>query len=537
MRKVILSIIFCVTAVIVRADELGELPKGATAKAVEVGTECYITANGKTTKCEYDAKTGEWTPADIAESSPQVANCLDAAAAGIYNSTKIADEFNKLLNEFDDNKKNTDAEISALKENYKAIMKKLKDLSDVDVNSCDLCDHETVYESITIDNQGNYTIGETSSSGCVETAKKIAGNLVTMGQSIAADRARITAAEDRLTAAETTLENHDGRISALENADKKYATQKSVNDLESKGNKKHNELEDEITYVWSKLNAHIANCDGDGDGTNIIEIATCDLCSNTNGVSMASLSFQPRKEPSLGKPEVPAQIINDTTSVDGCEDAVSQLESNINALISAVEYVLPVPPKLDDHIDWAKEDSAAQWDAINSLGFGEVGYTGSISTLAEALDPNKKGEIGGKIMFQPSSSTTNYFTLPVGKLDFPECDGLSSNDVENLVNFLLESFNGGCPCTPDEYIKEETDPIWEEEKAGYVTKDEFENTREALMAAMEQLRLEIEAVKEKHEGDIAIVQNEVETVIFATRYFDERITALESLTNNATGGN
>jgi hypothetical protein len=540
MRKVILSIIFCVTAVIVRADELGELPKGATAKAVEVATECYITANGKTTKCKYDAKTGEWTPAGIAESSPQVANCLDAAAAGIYNSTKIANEFNTLLGDFNKNKALTDAEISALKENYAAIMEKLKDLSNVEVNSCDLCDHETVYESITFDNQGNYIIGETSSSGCVETSKKIAGNFVTIGQAIAADRARLTEAEERLTEAEATLENHGGRISALENANNDYATKESVKKLKTEGEEKHNELEDDITFVWSKLNTHIKNCNGDGGDTNIIEFATCDLCSNTNGISMASLSFQPRKEGSSGKPEVPAQIVSGTTPVDGCEGAISQVEENIAAVVEAVSTLLPLPPKLDEHIDWANDDSKAQWDAIADSLLRKTTYTGSVKSLAEALDPNKEGKIGGQVMILAATSPTNYYAIDIGKLDFPECDGLSSNDVENLVKTLLNSFGGGCACTPDEYIKEETDPVWEEEKAGYVTITAFQEAIESLRQEISEMGVRLDAAEFKaneawglakaNEGDLSTVYNELELAI-------ERIAELERQTNNATGGN
>lgn len=150
-------------------------------------------------------------------------------------------------------------------------------------------------------------------------------------------------------------------------------------------------------------------------------------------------------------------------------------------------------------------------------------------------------------MILAATSPTNYYAIDIGKLDFPECEGLSSNDVENLVNFLLESFNGGCYCTPDEYIKEETDPVWEAEKAGYVTKDEFENTREALMAAMGQMQKDIESINTElsnlrtefaHSNvNVDNLLNEVAVLQSANNNINTRIDELSSRIGNLEGGN
>lgn len=531
MRKVLAIFMFLTAGVTFAQD--GELPAGANAKPVEVDTRCTIVVGGETVDCYYDPDSGKWTPGGITD-NPAIGNCLDAAAAGIYNADKIAEQFNKLLDEFKNEKDLTDAEIKALNENYDAIMEKLKDLSNVEVNECDLCNLETKeFNSITIDDKGGYRLGKTSSSGgCNEAAEKLADNIVSMGQSIAADRKRLTDAEKRLADAETTLVDHGSRISTLEGKD--WATMASVNAIYTWGLGEHDRLLRKIGGVRDDLNAHIKNCNGDGDGTNTIEFATCDLCSNTNGVEIADLTFVKHEQAVGDKPAVPAHIESPKSTVTGCDDAIKQVGDNVGELVTAVGTVLYLPERVETHIEWAEQDSAKQWEEISKNAFKESTYQGSISSLAEALDPSNNKTVGGKVMFQPSaSSTNNYFTLEVGKLSYPPCEGVSSNEVEDIVKNYIDSEGGGCTCTPDEYIKEETDPIWQEEKSSYATLQDLEEVNDILGSLIEQMQLEIE----KLEGDIAIVQHMAETTITATRHLDERLMALESLTNNITGGN
>lgn len=556
MKKIAFILSLSLVASLALAYKEGQLPTSANAQPVEVDTICEIIVGGEATACYYDPHTQTWTPSGITN-NPTAKNCLDAAAAGIHNSAKIATEFNLLLEEFNKNKKEVKADIDALQEGLNALWDALADLDEdgeVEINECDLCNHATTFEDFTLYPDGSYKVGTTTSSGCASTAKKIADGIVDAGKSISENRTRIVSLEEFEKDATEIINSHGVRITALENKNNSYATKAQVTDLENWAKGQHSDLSADTADVKFALQAHIQNCNGGSDGTNIIEFATCDLCSKTNGVEVTELSFVGYKQAVGDKPAVPAHIESKKGTAIGCNDALKQVGDNVSELETAVGTVLYLPERVETHIEWAEQDSAKQWEEISKNAFKESTYQGSVSSLAEALDPNNDKTVGGKIMFQPSTSSTNYFTLSVGKLSYPPCEGVSSNDVEEIVKNYIDSEGGGCTCTPDEYLKEETDPIWEEEKSDYATLQDLEEAKDILAAQIEQMQMDIEAYNLellRLESEIGNMTNKLEEVYTLSNsnsanltFLDDkvtglmtRITALESLTNNATGGN
>lgn len=529
MRRLILSFaLVLVSGVALAQDVEGKLPDGANAQSVAVDTECRMTIGGKPIYCKYDPESNTWTPKGIADNNPAIANCLDAAAAGIYNADKIAKEFNTLLADYDKNKKETKSAIEALQEGLNALWDALADLDEdgeVTINECDLCNHATDFENMIVYPDGSTKPSTTTAQGCANVAKLQAEGMSNMATLIAENRTEILGLMDWRDITDPKVTDHENRIAKLENADKDFVTK--VWAIEE-----HDKLARDTADVKFSLQAHIQNCTG-GGSSNTTEIVACDLCSKTNGVDITDITFVGYKQPVGNEPAVPAHLDTKDGTARGCYDALNQVSDNVGELVTAVGTVLYLPERVETHIEWAEQDSAAQWEEISKNAFKEKTYDGDISSLAEALDPSNNKTVGGKVMFQPSASSTNYFTLEVGKLSYPPCEGVSSNEVEDIVKNYIESDGGGCTCTPDEYIKEETDPIWEKEKSSYATLQDLEEVNDILGSLIEQMQLEIE----KLEGDIAIVQHMAETTITATKFLDERITALESLTNNITGGN
>lgn len=546
MRRLILSFaLVLVCGVALAQDADGELPAGAAAQPIdELAYTATLTLRGKPVACTYEPTDGTWSPPDVLE-DPTAQNILNTAAIALLNANDIAAEYNLLLTQFNNHVLDADANFVTIDTNHKSLKRVVDQiLSDIDktidVYVCPMCEEGVEAFGITLGHDGSYTEGVVYQENCVKAALSAGNSFVTQGRYAANNRQRIITLEEWKDITDPKVTDHEERIAELENADNDFV--KKVWAIEE-----HDKLAKDTADVKFSLQAHIKNCNGDGDGTNIIEFATCDLCSNTNGVEVTELSFVAYKQAVGDKPAVPAHIESKKGTAIGCNDALNQVGDNVSELESAVGTVLHLPQVVETLTDWVMLDSTAQWEAIVANELTEKPYQGSISSLAEALDPNNSKTVGGKAMFLYDGSTTNYFTIPVGKLSYPPCEGVSSNDVEEIVKNYIDSEGGGCTCTPDEYLKEETDPIWEAEKSNYATLQDLEAFKDTINSLIEQMQLEVERISgdlanlrteyASSQFDIANLQNEVAVLQTATNNINLRIDELDTRIDNLEGGN
>lgn len=543
--KRVLAIFLVLTAGVVFADLEGELPAGAAAQPIdELASTATLILRGEPVECSYDPRDGTWSPPEVLK-DPTAQNILNTASVALKNATTIAAEYNLLLAQFNQHILDADANFVTLDTNHKSLEKVVDQiLSDIDktidVYVCPMCEEGVEAFGIKLEPDGSYSESVVYLENCVKAALSTGNSLVTHGRYAANNRQRIIILEDWKDITDPKVNDHETRIAKLENADNDFVTKVWAKE-------EHDKLARDTADVKFSLQAHIQNCNGGSDGTNIIEFATCDLCSKTNGVEVTELSFVGYKQAVGDKPAVPAHIESKKGTAIGCNDALKQVGDNVSELESAVGTVLHLPQVVETLTDWVMLDSTAQWEAIVANELTEKSYQGSISSLAEALDPNNSKTVGGKVMFIYDGSTTNYFTIPVGKLSYPPCEGVSSNDVEELVKNYIDSEGGGCTCTPDEYLKEETDPIWEEEKSNYATLQDFEAFKDTIGSLIEQMQLEVERISGDlanlrteyghSQFDIANLQNEVAVLQSATNNINLRIDELDTRIDNLEGGN
>lgn len=567
MRKYLL-VLLALTAGVALAYGEGELPAGATAQPInKLASTATLTLRGDIVKCTYSPKDGTWSPSDILN-DPTTQNILNTAAVALQNANDIAAEYNLLLTQFNEHVLDADANFVTIQTDHNSLKKRVDQIlsdidKEVDVHVCPMCESGAEALNISVNPDGSYTEGVIYLENCVKTALSAGNSFVNQGRYIADNRQRIIRLEDWKPSAQSQLNNHDTRISALENASDSdddgcdcdlspYATTVWADTQHSLLENKANLIDNEVKKVDDKLNKHLLNCDG---GDEEITISTCKLCDETEGRTMGSvlvwddankqMTVQEREITdcaiysiytdlsilALGKQGLHfTTLIGElTTKVDGFDGRITDVEEEVGTYSSRIGT-------LETNYDSFTKPSIES--LLKKPHFNKVTYGGTAGSIADALEG--RSAIGGKIMVLADGSPTNFYTLSIGELTYPECDGLSSNDVENLVKFLLDSYGGGCACTPDEYIKEETDPIWEAEKAGYVTITAFQEAIESLRQEISEMGVRLDAAEFKaneawglakaNEGDLSTVYNELELAI-------ERIAELERQANNATGGN